>query len=500
MTTPPVAHTPTGPRAHARPGHTGNGQWAMGYREPLNANEQVKKDDDGLNVRARIETIYAHRGFDSIDPADLRGRLRWWGLYTQRKPGIDGGRTAVLEPEELDDEYFMLRVRIDGGQLTDGAAAGHRRDLHGVRARHRRHHRPAEHPAALDPDRGRAGDLGGAGGRRAVDTTEACGDVPAGHPRLPGRRDRRRRDHRPAPARSRRSSGRYIGSPEFSNLPRKFKTAITGPPLHDVVHEINDIAFVGVEHPEHGPGFDLWVGGGLSTNPLLGRAARRVGRRWTRCPTSGPAWSASSATTATGGCAPRPAEVPGRRLGRRRSSARCSRTSTSSGELLDGPAPELLGRSGRPHRRAPSRRTAGSTSASRRWSAGSPATDPDQARRRGRGARLGPGAHHADQKLLVLDVEAGPGRVAGRRRSTSSASRPGRRLPARHDGLHRHRVLQAGDRGDQGPRGAGWSTELERRLADVGTRSTYRSRSTSTAAPTPAPGSRPPTSASRASS
>ncbi len=38
----------------------------------------------------------------------------------------------------------------------------------------------------------------------------------------------------------------------------------------DVVHEINDVAFVGVEHPEHGPGFDLWVGGGLSTNPKLG--------------------------------------------------------------------------------------------------------------------------------------------------------------------------------------------------------------------------------------
>ena len=57
-------------------------------------------------------------GFASIDPADLRGRFRWWGLYTQRKPGIDGGRTAVLEPEELDDEYFMLRVRIDGGALT----------------------------------------------------------------------------------------------------------------------------------------------------------------------------------------------------------------------------------------------------------------------------------------------------------------------------------------------------------------------------------------------
>ncbi len=32
--------------------------------------------------------------------------------------GIDGGKTAILEPEELDDKYFMLRVRIDGGALT----------------------------------------------------------------------------------------------------------------------------------------------------------------------------------------------------------------------------------------------------------------------------------------------------------------------------------------------------------------------------------------------
>src|SRR2546429_1851356 len=95
----------------------GEGQWALGHREPLNPNERSKKDDNPLNVRARVENIYAHGGFASIDPADLRGRLRWYGLYTQRRPGIDGGRTAVLEPEELDDEYFMLRIRIDGGQL-----------------------------------------------------------------------------------------------------------------------------------------------------------------------------------------------------------------------------------------------------------------------------------------------------------------------------------------------------------------------------------------------
>jgi sulfite reductase (ferredoxin) len=41
-----------------------------------------------------------------------------------------------------------------------------------------------------------------------------------------------------------------------------------------VPYEANDIAFLGVVHPEHGPGFDLWVGGGLSTNPML---AQRLG-------------------------------------------------------------------------------------------------------------------------------------------------------------------------------------------------------------------------------
>ena len=97
------------------------GQWSLGYTEPLNKNEQSKKDDDPLNVRARILNIYSKRGFDSIDPADLGGRFRWMGLYTQRKPGIDGGKTAILEEHELDDSYFMLRVRSDGRLLSPDA-------------------------------------------------------------------------------------------------------------------------------------------------------------------------------------------------------------------------------------------------------------------------------------------------------------------------------------------------------------------------------------------
>ena len=113
--------TPSAPRDRARPPRPSskpNGQWKIDGPAPLNGNEEWKQVDDGLSVRERIENVYSKSGFKSIDPTDLHGRFRVWGLYTQRKPGIDGGRTATLTPEELEVEYFMLRVRIDGGQLT----------------------------------------------------------------------------------------------------------------------------------------------------------------------------------------------------------------------------------------------------------------------------------------------------------------------------------------------------------------------------------------------
>src|SRR3989337_233997 len=173
-----MAVTSSEGRPAARPRKArGEGQWALGHREPLNPNERTKKDDNPLNVRARIENIYAHRGFGSIDPQDLRGRFRWWGLYTQRKPGIDGGRTAVLEPHELDDEYFMLRIRVDGGQLDLNqlrtiatGATTYGRDAADITDRQniQRHWVRVEDMPAIWRD------VEGVG----LSTTEACGDTP----------------------------------------------------------------------------------------------------------------------------------------------------------------------------------------------------------------------------------------------------------------------------------------------------------------------------------
>lgn len=267
-----AADAGTAPPARRPRPKRGEGQWALGYREPLNANEQSKKDDNPLNVRARIENIYAHRGFDSIDPGDMRGRFRWWGLYTQRKPGLDGGKTGALEPEELDDEFFMLRVRIDGGQLNlqqlrtvADLSVAYGRDTADLTDRQNVQYHwidIRDVPTIWN----RLEEVG-------LSTQEACGDCPRvilGSP-VAGISEDEIIDGTPAIF---EIESQFIGNKEFSNLPRKYKTAISGHPGHDVVPQINDIAFIGAIHPEHGPGFDVWVGGGLSTNPML---AQRLG-------------------------------------------------------------------------------------------------------------------------------------------------------------------------------------------------------------------------------
>ena len=269
-TPPPSAAAPGGASRSGRPRQKrGEGQWALGYREPLNTNEQSKKDDNPLNVRARIENIYAHRGFSSIDGSDLRGRFRWFGLYTQRKPGLDGGKTGALEPEELDAEFFMMRVRIDGGRLSTEQlrvigeiSTTYARDTADITDRQNvQFHwiRIEDVPAIW----ARLEAVG-------LDTMEACGDSPRtilGSP-VAGVAADEIIDGTPALEEIKR---RYIGDPEYANLPRKFKTSISGHPGQDVAPEVNDVSFVGTTHPEHGPGFDLWVGGGLSTNPMLAK-------------------------------------------------------------------------------------------------------------------------------------------------------------------------------------------------------------------------------------
>jgi sulfite reductase (ferredoxin) len=207
------------------------------------------------------------QGFDSIDGSDLRGRFRWLGLYTQRRPGLDGGKTGSLEPHELEDRFFMMRVRTDGALLgaealrtLGGISTEFARDTADISDRQniQYHWIPIE---AVPTIWQRLAAVG-------LETTEACGDSPRGFLGSPlaGVAKDEIIDGTPALQEIKR---RYIGDPEYSNLPRKFKTSVSGHPSLDGAPEINDVSFVGTVHPEHGPGFDVWVGGGLSTNPML---------------------------------------------------------------------------------------------------------------------------------------------------------------------------------------------------------------------------------------
>ena len=163
----------------------------------------------------------------------------------------------------------LRRRRADRGR-----AAHPRRDLHRVRPRHRRHLRPRERPVPLDPRRGHAGDLASGSTLSACRPPRPAATAPAWCWVAAGRRVARRGDRRHDLAVD-EIVKRYIGKPEYSNLPRKFKTAISG--LQDVVHEVNDVAFIGVEPSRARPRLRPVGRRRPVDQPDAGPAGRRLG-------------------------------------------------------------------------------------------------------------------------------------------------------------------------------------------------------------------------------
>ena len=254
---------PTKPRAK-KP----EGQWRIDGTAPLNHDEEIKQASPVLEVKQRVIDTYSKTGFDSIDREDLYPRFKWLGLYTQRKQNL-GGEFTGEDNSVLEDKYFMMRVRFDGGicSTAQARAVGElSRDyarstvdltdrqniqLHWVRIE--------DVPTIWETLE-----------QHGLNTWDACGDVPRvilGSP-VAGIAKDEIIDATPAI----REIQKIVTNEEFQNLPRKFKTAISGNARQDVVHEINDLAFIGVEHPELGPGFECYVGGGLSTNPMLAQS------------------------------------------------------------------------------------------------------------------------------------------------------------------------------------------------------------------------------------
>ena len=244
------------------------GQWLVDGKAPLNHDEEIKQESPVLDVKQRVIDTYSKGGFDSIDREDLYPRFKWLGLYTQRKQNL-GGEFTGEDNSVLEDKYFMMRIRFDGGicSTAQARAVGElsrdyaRSTVDLTDRQNIQFHwvRIEDVPAIWEKLEA-----------HGLNTWDACGDVPRvilGSP-VAGIAKDEIIDATPAI----RKIQEIVTAEEFQNLPRKFKTAISGNARQDVVHEINDLAFIGVEHPELGPGFECYVGGGLSTNPMLAQS------------------------------------------------------------------------------------------------------------------------------------------------------------------------------------------------------------------------------------
>ena len=243
------------------------GQWKIDGTEPLNHAEQVKQDEPAFAVKQRVIDIYSKQGFSSIAPDDIAPRFKWLGIYTQRKQDLGGELTGQLPDDELQDEYFMMRVRFDGGLASPErlrAVGEISRDYARSTADFTDRQNIQLHWIRIEDVPAIWEKLETVG----LSTMLGCGDVPRvilGSP-VSGVAAEELIDATPAIDAIRE---RYLDKEEFHNLPRKFKTAITGNQRQDVTHEIQDVSFVPSIHPEFGPGFECFVGGGLSTNPML---------------------------------------------------------------------------------------------------------------------------------------------------------------------------------------------------------------------------------------
>jgi ferredoxin-nitrite reductase len=220
---------------------------------PITPQEKMKLDKDGLDVIHDIYR-YAKTGFASIDPDDF-DRMKWYGVYRQ-KPKDSG--------------YFMMRLRLPGGQIT-AAQAQKISELadcfaHGfcditTRMTIQFHWLQIEDIPSIFSE------LDGAG----IVTAGACGDIPRNVVACPvaGIDPEAIIDATPE---MREVDAGVVNNHEFSNLPRKYKISVSGCCIHCAQPDINDVGVFGLKRTVAGveePGYGMMIGGGLSSSPHL---------------------------------------------------------------------------------------------------------------------------------------------------------------------------------------------------------------------------------------
>ena len=212
---------------------------------------------------------FARNGFDSIPPEWLGTYFRTWGVYTQ---GDGGGALSGPGGQGKAVPYFMVRIRIPNGILTSAQTHAiamltekHARGVADITVRQniQLHWVTIEALPEIFDTLHQVG----------LTTTGACGDVArnvVGCPVAGVDKD----EIVDASPLVRQATDLFVGNPEFYNLPRKFKIAITGCRVWCSYPEINDVGLTALTRKRHHGtevGFSLRVGGGLSTEPHLGK-------------------------------------------------------------------------------------------------------------------------------------------------------------------------------------------------------------------------------------
>ncbi len=253
----------------------------------LNKVEAIKFAKDGVDVwedifryartdvapldESRAESFLKSGGTQADLPAAAKQaaipeedfvRMRWYGIYQQLP----------------NNGYFMLRIRIPNGFLTPAQF----REISAISTQYSRgfgdittrqciqlHWLTIE---ALPDIFTRLEKVG-------LVSKFACGDTPRNVVGCPMAGLLAAEIIDPNPAVNAINQMFLDGNKEFSNFPRKFKTAVAGCHLNCHQPQINDIGMFGVvrKNPQTGAeerGYGIMVGGGLSTKPFIAQSLR----------------------------------------------------------------------------------------------------------------------------------------------------------------------------------------------------------------------------------
>ena len=220
--------------------------WLEGKK--LNPIEQNKANKDGLLVGSEIET-FARVGWENVDETDLQLRLKWYGMFWRPKtPGL-----------------FMLRLRVPNGVLNSDQL----RCIGGIVARYGTNgsadittRQNIQLRGVLLQD---LPEIFSQLKQVGLTTIQSAFDNPrnvTGNP-IAGIDPQEIVDTRPYTLELQNYlTNNGEGNPEFSNLPRKWNTAVAGSKDNFLLH--NDIVFHPVER-DGVMGFGVWIGGILSS-------------------------------------------------------------------------------------------------------------------------------------------------------------------------------------------------------------------------------------------